>query len=460
MNGYDEFLKNKLYVRDKCGFSIDHSDLNPILFDFQKDIIRWSIGSGKSAIFAGTGLGKTLMQAEFARIVSEEEKIKILILAPLAVSKQTIRIAKEKLNIDVCDAREYGPEGIINILNYDQLHNVDHKLFDGIILDESSILKNYSGKMRNDILNMFHSCKYKLACTATPAPNDYMELGNHSEFLKTMSRSEMLSMFFVHDSGDTANWRLKGHAENEYWKWVSSWGAIITKPSDLGYEDGNFKLPPLHIKNDVIKTNYKMGNGLFSVDARTLQERRMARSKTLTDRVGKCAEIVNGSNDIFLVWCDLNSESTALKKIIKDSVEVKGSDPNEHKEKAMLDFADGKIKCLITKPSICGHGMNFQVCSNQIFVGLSDSFEQYYQGVRRSWRFGQKNPVNVTIITSDIEGAVLRNIQEKEKRAEEMLTGMVGHTRRFVIENLHYGKSDRGIDAKFELILPKFLRRS
>lgn len=268
-----------------------------------------------------------------------------------------------------------------------------------------------------------------------PAPNDFMELGNHSEFLGVMTRAEMLATFFIHDGGDTSKWRLKGHAQDKFWEWVSSWAVVISKPSDLGYGDGKFNLPTLNIYEEVIKSKAPVGS-LFVVEAQTLQERRQARRDSLDDRVAKCAEIVNSSKESFLVWCDLNAESEALKRSIPDSVEVKGSDNNEHKINAMTGFADGNIRVLVTKPSIAGYGMNWQHCSNMAFVGLSDSFEQYYQAVRRCWRFGQEKPVNVYIIISQREGAVKANIERKEQDAQVLVNEMINYTKEITKRNI------------------------
>lgn len=458
---YEEFLKSKRKTTIDTGFNIDKSELNPVLFEFQKDIVRWAVNRGKAAIFAMTGLGKTLMQVEFSRIVTEHEKCRALIVAPLAVSKQTKKIANKLLNVDILELRDNhdGELSNINIINYEQLHNIDASAFDCIVLDESSILKNYSGKIRNDIIDKFRHCRYKLPCTATPAPNDFMELGNHSEFLDQMSRNEMLSMFFIHDSGETQSWRLKGHAENIFWEWVASWAAIVTKPSDLGYKDDKFKLPPLNIHSHVVKSSHNIEGHLFTVEAKTLSERRDARKISTDERVKMCAELVNNTDESFLVWCDLNYESEMLKNAIPGSIEVKGSDSVEHKEKSMLDFADGNLRVLISKPSICGHGMNFQLSHNMAFVGLSDSFEQYFQAVRREWRFGQKNPVNVHVITSDLEGEVVRNIKRKEEQAKKMINGMVEHTRKYVMENIKHNRERTGVNFKtMDMILPSFLR--
>lgn len=458
---YEQFLKSKLQSSNESGIEISKSKINKLLFNFQKDIVRWSLKKGKSAIFSMTGTGKTIMQIEFADQITKCKNIRALIVAPLAVSNQTQKIALDKFNIKIQNLRHHEKIGKINIVNYEQLENIDTSQFECVVLDESSILKNYSGKMRKDIIDRFSHYPYKLACTATPAPNDYMELGNHSEFLNIMSRNEMLSMFFIHDSSDTQKWRLKGHAESKYWEWVASWAAIMTKPSDLGYENDGFILPPLNVKEEIIHSSKIPEGHLFQVDAKTLNERRQARRESTDERVARAAEIINNSDEIFIAWCDLNYESEMLAKMIKDSVEVKGSNSIDHKEKSMIDFSDGKIKCLVTKPSICGFGMNFQICHNQIFVGLSDSFEQYFQAVRRCWRFGQTKPVNVDIIISDTEGAVLDNIKRKENDSEKMISGMIFHTRKYIIDNIHTFKNKKELkNHDIKMMLPKFMEVS
>lgn len=420
---YQEFLKTKELSDPLTG--IEPRKLSRHLFDFQRDIVSWALRRGRAAIFADCGMGKTIMQLEWARHIPGN----VLILAPLAVSNQTVREgAKFGIKVMQCRTQDDVKTGI-NITNYEMLSHFQPEEFHGVVLDESSILKSYDGKTRTQIIEAFQETPFRLACTATPAPNDYMELGNHSEFLGIMNRSEMLSMFFVHDGGETQKWRLKGHAEDKFWKWVCNWGVMIRKPSDLGHHDGDFILPELMFNEVLVKSNSTNGQ-LFAMPAATLQERIAARRETIGPRVLKCAEIVNKANGQWIVWCNLNSESEALKKAIPGSVEVKGSDTNEHKEMAMAGFVDGSVKILVTKPSIAGHGMNFQNCNNMAFVGLNDSYEQFYQAVRRTWRFGQKKPVNVYMIAADIEGAVVENIKRKEvdamKMAEKMAENMRG----------------------------------
>jgi superfamily II DNA or RNA helicase len=432
---YRDFLAKKKIVDIPTGLKTI-PDLNPMLFDFQHDIVRWALKRGRAAIFADCGMGKTPMQLEWAHHIPGN----VLIVAPLAVSAQTIREAAKFHE----EAIEYSPDGSINsrvtITNYERIEHFNPDDFTGIVLDESSILKSYTGKYRTELIERFGKVQYRLACTATPAPNDFMELGNHAEFLGAMKRTEMLSMFFVHDGGDTQQWRVKGHAETEFWKWICSWAVMIRKPSDLGYDDGAFILPELRMNQITVHTEKPTEGMLFPLEAQTLQERQGARRASIEDRVVACAEKVNALTDQSIVWCDLNDESHALAKSISGAVEVEGADTEEHKEKSLLDFAAGKIKVLVTKPRIAGFGMNFQSCHNVFFVGLSDSYEQFYQAVRRCWRFGQTKPVDCYVVTSDIEGAVVKNIERKEQDAKRMAEMMV--------ENMHEINSEniRGIE--------------
>jgi len=420
MDSYAEFLETKTVSDGPTGLETV-PDLNPMLFDFQRDIVAWALRRGRAAIFADCGLGKTPMQLEWARHVPGD----VLILAPLAVGSQTVREG-EKFGIDVryCRSQDEAQPGI-TITNYEMMDRFDTSAYAGIVLDESSILKAYDGKTRTKIIESFRDTPFRLACTATPAPNDFMELGNHAEFLGTMTRMEMLSMFFVHDGGQTQKWRIKGHAQGEFWKWVCSWAVMIRKPSDLGYDDDGFILPPIDVQQRTVKADKPTDGFLFAMEAQTLQERLAARRDTVEARVALCADLVNASDKPWLLWCNLNAESAALAKAIPDAVEVKGADSLDVKEGRLNEFTAGKIRVMVTKPSIAGFGMNWQHCANVAFVGLSDSYEQYYQAVRRCWRFGQENPVDVHVITADREGAVVANIRRKEADAMTMAKEMV-----------------------------------
>lgn len=427
---YKSFLEKKTIVSKDTGFTVNRKDLNNNLFEYQKDIVIWALKKGKSAIFADCGLGKSLMQLEWAEKVHEETNGSILILAPLAVTEQTYREGiKFGINSKVVECQEDVINGI-NITNYEKLDKFDTSVFNGIVLDESSILKSFTGKVRNQIIDNFKNTPYKLACTATPAPNDYMELGNHSEFLGVMTRSEMLAMYFVHDGGNTSKWRLKGHATDVFWQWMSSWAVVITNPRDLDYEVEGYDLPKLNIHEIIVDGDEPI------VETLTLTQRRQARKESLEDRCKAAAELVNNSDENWLVWCNLNDESKLLHELINDSVEVKGSDKAKHKTDSSISFANGDIKCLVSKPLIFGMGLNFQSCHNMIFVGLSDSYEQYYQAVRRCWRFGQEHEVNVYIVISAKEGCVKENIERKQEDANTMQQEMLKHTKEITKENI------------------------
>lgn len=428
---YADFLTRKVTVDPATGIDVP-GDLNPRLFPFQRDIVRWALRRGRAAVFADCGMGKTPMQLVWASHAPGP----VLILAPLAVSQQTVREG-EKFGVEVRHVRSQpdSPEGIY-VTNYEMLHHFDPSAFTGIVLDESSILKDKDGKFRNKIIEDFGNTPFRLACTATPAPNDYGELGNHAEFLGAISMTEMLSTFFVHDGGSTQDWRLKGHAQGDFWRWLCSWAVMLRKPSDLGYEDAGFVLPPLTYHEHVVRATETPDGFLFPIEAQTLGERIAARRSTVTDRVAACARDVNASSEPWVVWCNLNAESEALAQAIPGAVEVRGSDDPDTKEANLLRFSAGAFRVLVTKPSIAGHGMNWQHCRNVAFVGLSDSWEQYYQAVRRCWRFGQEHEVNVHVYTADTEGAVVANIKRKEEDAARMADEMVEHMHDLNAENV------------------------
>ena len=420
MSVYQEFLNSKVVTHVASGKAVHVSEK---LFDFQRDIVKWSARTGRSAIFADCGLGKTPMQLQWADAI----QAKTLILAPLAVAPQTVREG-DKFDVEVCYQRKPERDAAITITNYEMLEHFDADKYEAIVLDESSIIKHFDGKLRNLIIERFADTPYKLACTATPAPNDFMELGNHSEFLGNLTRTEMLSTFFVHDGGDTQKWRLKGHAETEFWKWVCSWAVMLRKPSDLGYDDAAFKLPALRIHERQVEAETCTEGMLFQMPAVTLQERQRARAGSTEERADEVAAIAAGKpSEQWLIWCNLNNESQAATARIPGAVEVCGSDSPEFKEKSMADFAAGEIRVLVSKPSICGFGLNFQSCHNVVFLGLSDSYEQFYQAIRRCWRFGQKSEVDCYIVTSSAEGEVVKNIKRKEADAQRMAEEMVNN---------------------------------
>ena len=438
---YAEFIRLKQLADPPTGF--DALSVGDFLFDWQQEVVRWALQRGRAAIFADCGLGKTPIQLEWAHRVCEHygSAAKVLILAPLAVSAQTSREGEKfGLGVTVCRESVDVRDGI-NVTNYERLERFNPRDFDGIVLDESSILKSYDGKVRGQIQEFARRIPFRLACTATPAPNDHAELANHAEFLGVMSGREMLALFFKQDGNTTHKWRLKGHAESEFWRWLATWAVALRSPADLGYDDAQFRLPKLNMHSIVVPSPHA-GVGLFNAEAQTLQERQQARKLSIRERVDAIAAYVNTDDEQWLVWCNLNAESDALVRAIPGAVEVKGADSAEHKEMAMLDFSSGDIRVLVTKPTIAGFGMNWQQCKNVAFVGLSDSYEQFYQAVRRSWRFGQRRPVDCYVVTAEAEGAVVRNIERKERQAAQMMESIVEHT-----QGLSLGRSDRHVVA-------------
>ena len=441
---YREFLKTKKIVNEASGFECD--ERNPALFDWQNDVVKWALRKGKCAIFSDCGTGKTRLLLQWGQKVHEHEGKPILILAPLAVAQQTKREG-EKCGIDVKIVRDKSDcVNGLNITNYEMLGHFDPEYFVGVILDESSIIKHKDGKTRQMIQDMFEETKFKLCCTATPAPNDFMELGTHAQFLGVMRQTEMLATFFVHDGGETQNWRLKGHAEKKFFEWVAVWAACFRRPQDLGYEEDGYELPELRIHEETVESKgTELIDGqimMFAPVGKTLLERRSARRNSLEDRVARAAEIANATEEQVLVWCDLNSESKALTAAIRDAVEVEGSMSLEEKENGITGFLRGERRVLVSKPSIAGFGINAQNAHIEIFVGLSDSFEAYYQAVRRCWRFGQDHPVDVYIIISDAEGAVKENIQRKQRDAERMTDELIAFTKEFLQSDMRQTKRD------------------
>lgn len=421
---YQAFLKTKEIQSINDGLKVDPGDLNDNLFEFQRDIVSWALQKGRAAVFSDCGTGKSLMQLEFARIVSERRGGRVLIVAPLSVVKQTQKEG-DKFGIltNVCRSQSDVKDGI-SITNYEMLSHFDADAFDGVVLDESSILKSFTSKTRDELIDKFQRTPFRLCCTATPSPNDQSEIGNHAEFLGIMSRTEMLATYFIHDGSDTSKWRLKGYGETKFWEWVATWAVCVRDPEDLGYSKEGYDLPKLNIIEHIVKSKVQ-DYELFARVAETLSERRAARKESMRDRVSVASELCESSADQWLVWCDFNAESNALAKAIDSSVEVVGADSPDYKAETAIRFADGQIHALISKPSIYGFGMNFQNCHNMIFCGISDSYEQFYQAVRRCWRFGQENDVNVHIIISEAEMNVLENIKRKQAQMDTMQNNMV-----------------------------------
>lgn len=453
---YCDFVSKKLGIVESFGISTPLRDYG--LYPHQIDITSWALRRGRAANFSDTGLGKSRMQLAWADMVYRETGSDVLILAPLAVADQTVEEGA-MIDVRVNHAREADQvRSGITITNYDRIHKFDTSRFGAIVLDESSIIKHVGSRTFQRLVEIFRSTPYRLACTATPAPNDWTELGNHAEFLGVRSRSEMLSEFFVHDGGETQTWRLKGHARQLFWRWVASWGAMVRSPADLGHDASAYALPPLTHHQHTVKIKHDLAHGLFPLEAQTLMDRRKARRSSMVERVRACADIVNASTDIWIVWCDLNAEGDALEAAIPGSVQIAGADSDEFKERELLNFAHGKTRVLISKSSIAGFGMNFQVCSNVAFVGVTDSFEAYYQAVRRCWRFGQKRPVNVHVFASNQEGAVIANLKRKEEEVKAMADAMSAETRDAVCESIiGRSKDTNPYNPLASMSMPSFL---
>lgn len=407
---YIDFIETKQRFFHPIGPAPD--PVHPMLYDFQAAIVRWAIRKGRAAIFADCGLGKTLMQIEWARQMGD----RILIVSPLCVAEQTIA---EGLHVGVSIEKiAYPKEGNgIFITNYEKLSHFLGAQYDAIVLDESSILKSIDGKTRTLLINEFDHIPYRLCCTATPAPNDIAEMGNHAQFLGVMKDSEMKATFFVHDD---QHWRLKGHAQKAFYEWMATWCVYVRTPSDIGFEDNGFLLPPLQFDEHVVGTQYKPDGFLFALPTNGIKGRLEARRETIIDRAEACADLINQSNEQWLVWCGLNDEGRELKKLLASAEVIEGADSEEKKIATVDGWKKGQIRTLISKPKIFGFGMNFQQCHNIAFLGLGDSWESYYQAIRRCWRFGQSKTVNVHIVISDAEEAVVDNIQRKESQAQRI----------------------------------------
>ena len=424
MKSYNQYIRAKMDTVKRVG--IDHGPLHKILFPWQRELVSKALRRGRFCLFTDTGTGKTLMQLEFARHIPG----RVLILAPLAVAEQTVREGK-LLGIEPKYLREDDGETRIVVANYEMLSHFDTSKFTGIVLDESSILKSFTGKIRTQIIDSFIDTPYRLACSATPAPNDHMELGNHSEFMGEKTRTEMLAEYFVHDGATTQAWRLKGHAEDIFWRWVCSWAAFMGKPSDIGFSDAEYQLPQLNMNEHIVEVDHvaaQAGGMLFAMQARGLSEQRAVRRGTIDRRVKMASEIVNGHGQA-IVWCELNDESKLATSLIDGAIEITGSDSPEFKRDALMGFADGKYRVMVSKLKIAGYGLNLQNCNQMVFLGASHSFEQTYQGIRRCWRFGQKRPVDVHIIRAETEEEVIANYKRKEIQFSEMRQKMVEHTR-------------------------------
>jgi hypothetical protein len=420
---YAEFLARKRLRFADHGVTVDEGQVHPMLHDWQRRIVAWAARKGRAAIFADCGLGKTFMQVEWARLCGDTS----LILAPLSVARQTVREAA-KVGVDVRYVRDGGDVSGpgVWITNYELADRFDPAAFDAVVLDESSILKNVDGKTRRRLTDAFADVPRRLACTATPAPNDVAELCNHAEFLGVMPRNEMLAAYFVHDS-DTG-WRLKGHATGPMFEWMASWAVTLRRPSDLGFADDGYDLPDLSIIAETVAVDTAPEGQLFATELGGVGGRAKVRRETLDARVQRAAKIASGSGQ-WIVWCGLNDEADGIAALVDGAVNVPGAWAPDDKAAALEAFQDGQIRVLVTKPQIAGFGMNFQNCHQMAFVGLSDSYEAYYQAIRRCWRFGQTQPVDVRIVVSDLESQIVDNVRRKETEAAAVTARLVAHMR-------------------------------
>lgn len=419
MTDYEDFLASKRRAAHPSGVAVDADQVNPVLYDWQAVIVSWAVKQGRAAIFADCGLGKTFMQLEWARLTSD----RTLILAPLSVARQTVREAR-KLDIEVKYVRSGASGPGSWITNYEMVDEFDLTTYDAVVMDESSLLKNVEGKTRQKLTAACALVPYRLACTATPAPNDVAELCNHAEFLGVMSRTEMLAAYFVHDE---IGWRPKGHAVGPMYQWMATWSVAMRKPSDAGYSDEGYDLPPLNIVAEVVDVDIESEGQLFATELGGIGGRATVRRATLNDRCSRAAALCSRPGQ-WVIWCGLNDEAATITAAVDGAVNVEGSWTPDEKAAALEAFQDGTIRVLVTKCSIAGFGMNFQNCHQMAFVGLSDSYEAYYQAIRRCWRFGQQSPVDVHVIVSNLERQIVDNIKRKEVEATTMAAELVRYS--------------------------------
>ena len=440
---YDEFIKSKLRLVADSGQSIEPNELSPVLFDFQRALTAWALRKGRAAIFADCGLGKTLMQLEWARMVGGP----VLIVAPLCVSGQTIAEARNKLGLEVRFAETLADrtDGIV-ITNYEKLQHFINGDFEGIVLDESSILKSIDGKTRGLLLDKFTDIPMRLCCTATPCPNDIAEIANHAEFLGAMRRVEMLATFFVHDD---EGWRLRGHASEAFYRWMASWAMSMKSPADLGYDATNFNLPHLEIIDETVKSEWRKPGELFPGQLQGIGDRAAVRKQTASDRVKATVELIRSRPlEKWIVWCGLNKEQDEIAKALGNScVSIDGRCSIQQKIERESNWRVGAVPVLITKPKVFGYGMNWQHCPNVVFLGMGDSYEQYYQCIRRSWRFGQQNPVRVHIVVSDHEREIVENVRKKEREASKLSTEIVEASKAYEVEELSHHTAQNGLET-------------
>lgn len=450
MSDYLSFLEAKAPVLPASGIEVTDDQIHPSLFGFQRDLVRWALRKGRSAIFATTGLGKTRMQLEWGRLTGE----RVLFVAPLAVAQQTVREAAV-LGIDLVYARSQEDAAPMTITNYEMVDRFDADRFGAVVLDESSILKSHDGKTRTRLIEQFSRTPYRLCCTATPAPNDTAELANHAEFLGILSRVEMLATFFVHDE---RSWRLKGHAREPFYRWLASWGMSVQRPSDLGYDDGDYELPPLSIRPVILPTEYTPPGQLFATTLKGVGDRAAVRKQTIAERVSVSVELIQAEPDEpWVVWVGQNAEGVAMQAAIPGSVNVEGSQSPEEKADALMRFVAGSIRVLVTKPSIAGFGMNFQHCARMVFVGLGDSYEQYFQSIRRCYRFGQTRDVHAYIVLTEPEETIYQNVLGKEREAQTTADELVKHVGAYARAEIGQARHQIDYEPTAPMRLPEWL---
>ncbi len=473
VDAYEEFLARKAIVAPATGIP-NPPPLSPLLKEHQALLTRWALRRGRAAIFADTGLGKSWMILEWARVVSQHTDKPVLVLAPLAVSQQfgreSVKLWGEDLDAGPIgftiarDASDVESTSGVCVTNYQKLHKFDPSVFGGVVLDEASILKSLDGKTRMQLTEAFRDTPFKLCATATPSPNDHTELGGQAQFLGIMSHQEMLATFFCHDGGNTADWRLKGHAREAFWRWCTSWGAIVKMPSDIGASDAGYILPELRYHEHVIpatREDAAKSGMLFAQQAETLGDQRAARRGTLETRCRVAADIANGLPDgeQCIVWCDLNAESEWLTRNIRGAVEVTGSQTDDEKEANIARFLSGQARVLVSKSSICGFGLNLQQVHCVVFCGVTHSFEAFYQAVRRSWRFGQLFPVDVHVISSELEGRVVESLKRKQRQADELSDETRGYVSQYIREMVtSQGRQTIAYEATRKVEWPSWLQ--
>jgi hypothetical protein len=469
MSDYDTFLQSKQLVLPDAGVQVDRSALNACLFDFQAASVQWALRKGRSALWHDTGLGKTRQEIEWSRIAAGETNGRALIVAPLAVAYQSVEEG-EKIGVTLKYAKTQDEAASVGltITNYERLHNFNPDYFGALCLDESGILKSFDGATRTELIAFGRQIQYRLAGTATPAPNDLIELANHSEFLGISTRGRMLSTFFINgqvNGQEKAGWRLKGHARKAFFRWLASWAMSMKRPSDLGFSDEGFILPSLTITPVVVKTDILPTDRLLWGGLKGIQDRSKVRRATLMDHVCNAADLIEAEPDEqWLIWCGMNDEAEQMQKELARrglaSDEVKGSDDPEQKAVRLMGFAHGAIRRLVTKPKIASHGMNFQSCARMVFVGIGDSFEQHYQCLRRCWRYGQTRPVNAYLVYTEIEGDIYNNLLRKEAQAEALSSELIAAVREFEREEIGMAGPVSDLFAPRERIaIPSWLGR-